>query len=707
MTDSTATAAPGGFTLATLYQPTVLLSLALMTIIVMMIMPIPAFMLDVGLAASFGLAVLIFTVTLFIERPLDFSSFPTILLASLMLRLSLNVSSTKLIIGQGHTGTGAAGGVIEGFAMFVMGGSVFLGLVVFLVLLIVNFMVITKGAGRMAEVGARFALDAMPGKQMAIDSDLAAGAITHDEARERRRIEQEETTFFGSLDGASKFVKGDAIAGLLITVLNLVMGLGMGIGVHSMDFGTALETYSILTVGDGLVSQIPSVIISIAAALLLSKGGASGAADEALVTQLGAHPKALTTVGALMMLFALAPGLPVIPFMIGGVLLIVGGYVTRRNQMALAAEPDKAALPAPVTNAEKPMGDAIDLDDLHIAFSPDLIAIVTDPGTGLESRITALRRHLATDLGFVMPEVRITDEPTLGKSSYEIRIHGVKVAADRLIPGKLLVLLPDDAKAAKSFDAPGEDAREPVYGAAARWIDPEHRDKAAIRGLPIITPIEVLATHLMETVQGNLDRLFTRRTLKKLLDAYVTPSDPERAKANQQMLDEFLPEKVSMDMLQAVLRLLLAERVSVRNLQLILEAISEVYGHGTSPEAIVEHVRRKIGYILTAPLVDDTGTLPLIQLDPSWEKLFAQHEMDMGGGSTDVALPPQEFNRLAQSVQEKLNAASVNGRYAAVATSAYRRRFVREALTAKGVRNPVLSFEEIGHTVRSSLLGAA
>jgi len=637
-----------GGAFSALYQPTVLLSLALMTIIVMMILPIPAFMLDIGLAASFGLAVLIFTVTLFIERPLDFSSFPTILLASLMLRLSLNISSTKLIIGQGHTGTGAAGGVIEGFANFVMGGSLFLGLVVFLVLMIVNFMVITKGAGRMAEVGARFALDAMPGKQLAIDSDLAAGAITHDEARERRRIEQEETTFFGSLDGASKFVKGDAIAGLLITALNLVMGIAMGIGVHSMDFGTALETYSILTVGDGLVSQIPSVIISIAAALLLSKGGALGAADKALVTQLGAHPKALVTVGALMALFALAPGLPVVPFMLGGVLLIGAGFITNRNQTAEAAKPDTNALPAPeAANAEKPMGDAIDLDDLHIAFSPDLIAIVTDPGTG------------------------------------------------------------DDDNAARSFNTPGTDAREPVYGAAARWIDPEHRDSAAMRGLPIITPIEVLATHLMETVQNNLDRLFTRRTLKRLLDAYVTPSDPERAKANKQLLDEFLPEKVSMDMLQAVLRLMLAERVSIRNLQLILEAVSEVNGPGLTPESIVEHVRRKIGYILTAPLVDDTGTLPLIQLDPSWEALFAQHEMDLGGGSVDVALPPQEFNRLAQSVQEKLNAASIKGRYAVVATSAYRRRFVREALAAKGVRNPVLSFEEIGHSVRSSLLGAA
>ena len=662
-----------------------------------------------GLAAAFGLAVLIFTVTLFIERPLDFSSFPTILLASLMLRLSLNVSSTKLIIGQGHTGTGAAGGVIEGFAMFVMGGSLFLGLVVFLVLLIVNFMVITKGAGRMAEVGARFALDAMPGKQLAIDSDLAAGAITHEEARERRKIEQEETTFFGSLDGASKFVKGDAIAGLLITALNLLMGIGMGIGVHSMDFGTALETYAILTVGDGLVSQIPSVIISIAAALLLSKGGAMGAADKALVSQLGAHPKALTTVGGLMMLFALAPGLPVVPFMLGGVLLCTAGFLTARMARETgAAQTGAAALPAPETApADLPVGDAIDIDDLHIAFAPDLVAVITDPATGLEGRITALRRHLATELGFVMPEVRITDDPTLPASRYEIRIHGVKVAGDRLMPGHLLVLLPDDDASARSFNTPGEDAKEPVYGAAARWIGPENREAAAMRGLPIISPIEVLATHLMETVQGHLDRLFTRQAMKKVLDAHVTPSDPDRAKANQQLLDEFIPDKVSLDTLQSVLRLLLAERVSIRNLQLILEAVAEVSGPGAAPEHIAEHVRRRIGYILTAPLIDETGTVPLVQLSPEWETLFAKHEMDIGGGAVDIALPPQDFNRLAKSVQEKLNTASMAGRYAAVVTSGNRRRFLREALAAKGVKNPVLSFEEIGHSVRASLLGAA
>ena len=332
-----------------LYQPTVLLAMALMAVIAMMVLPMPAFVLDLGLAASFALAILIFTITLFIQRPLDFSSFPTVLLATLMLRLSLNVSSTKLIIGQGHTGTKAAGHVIEGFAMFIMGGSVFLGLVVFGVLLIVNFIVITKGAGRMAEVGARFALDGMPGKQLAIDSDMAAGAITHQEARERRRLEQEETTFFGSLDGAAKFVKGDAVAGLLITLLNLVMGLAMGVLVHGMPIREAFETYSILTVGDGLVTQIPAVIISIASAMLLSKGGLVGSTDRALMRQLGGYPTALATVAVLMTLFAFIPGLPFVPFLLGAGCLAAAAWIARQTQAreaARAAELPEAQAPA-------------------------------------------------------------------------------------------------------------------------------------------------------------------------------------------------------------------------------------------------------------------------------------------------------------------------------------------------------------------------
>jgi flagellar biosynthesis protein FlhA len=687
--------------LSGLRQPTVYLAVALMAVIVMMVLPMPAWVLDVGLAASFALAILIFVTTLFIERPLDFSAFPTVLLASLMLRLSLNVSSTRLIIGKGHEGPEAAGHVIEGVAMFVMGDNVFLGLVVFCVLLIVNFIVITKGAGRMAEVGARFALDAMPGKQLAIDSDMAAGAIAHAEARERRRVEQEETTFFGSLDGASKFVKGDAVAGLLITLLNLVMGAAVGVGVHGMPIGEAFETYAVLTVGDGLVNQIPAVIISIAAAILLSKGGAFGAADKAVTRQLGKHPLALATVSGLLALFALMPGLPVVPFLIGAAALAGAAWLSERERRAGLVVPAAAA----ATQAEAPrktIGDVLDLDEIHVQFAPDLVPTVMDPATGLDARIANIRNHIAGAWGLVIPDIRLTDDAGLPDGTYAVRIQGVEVARNVLRRGKVLALLSAD----RPLSAPGEDVREPVYGAPARWIDPSRREEAALTGMAVVGPVEVVATHLLETLKDNFGRLLTRRVLRRLLDAFVNVSDPARAESNRRVLDEFVPDRVPVELLQSVLRLLLEEQVSVRNLPLILEAVAEGRSLGGA-EAVTEHVRRRLGFQLVAELREADGALPIIQLSQDWETLFRQHETPAEGGVSDVALPPAEFNRLARAVGDQAADAARHGRRAVIATSTRRRRFVRTVLAAKGLTNPVLSYEEIGAEAKPALVGVA
>ncbi|MCC0062956.1 MAG: flagellar biosynthesis protein FlhA [Defluviimonas sp.] len=685
---------------ADLFRPTVLLALALMAIIVMMILPMPSWVLDFGLAASFALAILIFTITLFVERPLDFSAFPTVLLASLMLRLSLNVSSTKLIIGQGHTGTNAAGDVIEGFAMFIMSGSVLIGLVVFGVLLIVNFIVITKGAGRMAEVGARFALDGMPGKQLAIDSDMNAGAIDHAEARARREREQAETTFFGSLDGASKFVKGDAVAGLLITLLNLVMGLVIGIGVHGMPVMRAIETYAILTVGDGLVSQIPAVIISIASALLLSRGGAKGSADRDLFRQLGRYPAALATVAFLMALFAFVPGLPFVPFVVGGGGLgIAAELVRRRAQREVEAERAKTA-PAQVKAAPPPLGDLLNLDEIHVEFAPDLVGMVLDPATGLEARIVNMRNHVATAFGLILPEIRLTDDPTLGATEYRIRIQGVEQAHDRLRPEQVLALL----AGRDAILPPGDDVKEPVYGAAARWIPRSSREAAALSGATVVAPTEVLATHLLEVIKRNFPKLLTLRSLRRLLDECANLSDPARREANRKLLDELIPEKVPTDLLLSVLRLLLEERVSIRNLPLILEAVAEGRGLGT-PEAVCEHVRRRLGFQLVAELKGADGLLPLLQLSPDWEGIFAAHQIETDRGQGDVALPPDKFNRLAGSVADSLASASEKGRFPALVTSARRRRFLVTVLRAKGIASQVLSFDEIGFDARPSIVG--
>lgn len=688
------------FSINSIFQPTVILALALMAIIVMMILPMPPWVLDIGLAASFALAILIFTVTLFIERPLDFSVFPTILLASLMLRLSLNVSSTKLIIGQGHTGTDAAGEVIEGFANFIMGGSVFLGLVVFGVLLIVNFMVITKGAARMAEVGARFALDGMPGKQLAIDSDMAAGAINHQEAKERREREQQETTFFGSLDGASKFVKGDAVAGLLITMLNLVMGLIMGVVVHDMPLALAFETYTILTVGDGLVTQIPAVVISIASALLLARGGAKGSTDSALTAQLGQHPTAMATVAFLMVLFALIPGLPFIPFILGGLGLGATAFWLMRKHNRDAEE-----VPEPGTMnelpAEKSLGDILELDDIHVEFAPDLVNMVLDPGIGLDARISNMRNHVATSYGLILPEIRLTDDPSLTPGTYVVRIQGVEQARAILRSNQVLALDPDS-----NSDLPaGENVTEPVYGAPARWIDSNAQDDAALNGTTLVSPTEVLATHLLEVIKKNLNRLLTMKTMRRLLDEMVNLTDQARSEANRKLLDEMIPDRVPSDMLHGVLRLLLAEQVSIRNLPLILEATAEGRQIHTLPEAICEHVRQRLGFQLVANLQNADGSLPLIQLAPEWEDTFSTYQIDSDRGRLDVALPPEIFNSLTASVSTQVNKAGEQGLFPAIVTSTVRRRFLRTVLSAKNITNPVLSFEEIGLDANPSLVG--
>jgi flagellar biosynthesis protein FlhA len=686
-----------------LFQPTVLLAVALMTVIIMMVLPTPAWLLDVGLTISFALAILIFTIVLFIERPLDFSSFPMVLLGSLLLRLSLNVSSTKLIINEGHTGPEAAGGVIKGFAMFIMGGNIFLGLVVFTVLLIVNFMVITKGAGRMAEVGARFALDAMPGKQLAIDADVAAGAITHEEAKARRKVEQEETTFFGSLDGASKFVKGDAVAGLLITLLNLIVGLSVGIGQHGLSFGQAIETYSILTVGDGLVTQIPAVITSIAAAVLLAKGGAHGSADKAMVAQFTEHPAALATVAFILTVFGLFPGLPMVPFLgLAGLFgwLAYLGFQKQETKRKTATTPKPAEEKKPV---EQSLGDILDLDEVHVEFAPDLVPIAMESETGIDTRIAKIRKYIAAEFGFIVPPIRLTDNAGFNANEYAVRIHGVEVARSTLDPHGVLVLLRDDTP----LHIKGKDVKEPVYGAPARWIPAERQEDAAMLGLPIVEPAEVAATHLLEVIKNNLGRLMTRRSLRRIFDEFVATSDPIRAEQNKKILDEFVTEKTPFDLIQAVLRLLLTEKVSIRNLPVILEAIAEGRTALTSPEQIAEYVRQRIGFQFVAKLRNEEGRLPLIQISPDWEKVFKEHETEREGGVVDVALSPADFNKLAAAVKEKVSQAVAKGAYPAIVTTAKRRRFLSSVLGAKGVRNTVISYDEIDPSEKPAILGVA
>ncbi len=582
--------------------------------------------------------------------------------------------------------------------MFIMGGSVVLGLVIFCVLLIVNFIVITKGAARMAEVGARFALDGMPGKQLAIDSDMSAGAIDHNEAKLRREQEQQETTFFGSLDGASKFVKGDAVAGLLITLLNLIVGLIIGVSIHEMPFGQAFETYAILTVGDGLVTQIPAVIISIATALLLARGGVKGATDLALASQLGRYPAALATVGVLMGFFALVPGLPFLPFLLGSAALLFASWSCRKPPKTEDPETLKPELDPQASH--KSMGDILDLDDIHVEFSPDLVGMALDPATGLDTRIANMRRHVAITYGLVLPEVRLTDNARLKAGEYRIQIQGVDHAQDELRPALVLALLPPDRGATLE----GEHVEEPVYGAPAVWISPNKQEDAAINGCTVVTAPEILATHLLEVIKRNLSRLLTMRALRRILDEFTNLSDDGRNEANRRLLNDLVPEKVSTDLLLQVLRLLLDEQVSIRNLGLILEALVEGRTTFGTADSLCEHVRQRLGFQIVSQFKRDDGSLPLLQLAPEWENVFQKYQLDVDLGG-DVALPPEEFNRLASEVSAKINKAGETGISPAIVTTLNRRKFLRTVLKAKGISAPVLSFEEIARDANPSVVG--
>ncbi|MEM9234328.1 MAG: FHIPEP family type III secretion protein, partial [Pseudomonadota bacterium] len=625
----------------------------------------------------------------------------TILLMALLLRLSLNISSTKLIIGEGHTGTDAAGGVIEGFAMFIMGGNLFMGLIIFCVLIIVNFLVITKGAGRMAEVGARFALDAMPGKQLAIDADVAAGAISHEEARRLRDVQQEEAAFLGSLDGVSKFVKGDAVAGLLITLLNLIAGIAIGLGVHGISLGEAVQNYSVLTVGDGLVSQIPAVIISVAAGFLLSKGQGKGSVDAALLRQMMGSSLALGTVAALLGLFALFPGLPFIPFMAGAALLGYAAWLAWGREQA--AKTEQAEAPE-LVDMQKPatLGDVLDLDEIHVELDPSLSSMLTGSQETFDTRIEKLRKFVIQRYGFVMPPVRVTDS-ALGQGRYKISVQGATVAEDTLEIGQVLALVKNN----EHMDVPGTATTEPVYGAEARWVTTMDADRLAERGVTIIEPVEVLATHLLESVQNGFDRLMSRRSLREALDCFVDLSDESRSGANRKLIDEFVPEKVTPETLQWVMRGLLSEKISVRNIPLILESIVEHQGRCGNIEDLVEAVRRSMSFQFLEGYRGHDGSLPLVQLSPKWDELLKERLAPQGDSNLPSNLTADEFKKLGDEVQEALNKAALSGHYAAVAVSSQRRRFVRDVLRSRGINNPVIAFEEIVPGSKPAMLAVA
>ena len=509
-TSASPTAAPatGGFDIRAFLNRTlrgdVALAVGILAILVMLMLPMPSFLLDMSLAISISMSVLVLMTALFIKKPLEFSAFPALLLITTLLRLGLNIASTRLILSKGHEGTDAAGEVIEAFGSFVMQGNVVIGIIVFAILVIVNFVVITKGSGRIAEVAARFTLDAMPGKQMAIDADLSAGLITEDDARKRRTELEGESNFFGAMDGASKFVRGDAMAGLMITAINLVGGIIIGVVQSGMPFAEAAQAYSSLTIGDGLVSQIPALIISVGAGLLVSKAGVNGQADKALFGQLTANPQGLGLVSGVALMVGLLPGMPLVPFALmsagAGALAWMNRDIAERTAQAEldAKAEQEAEAQESQAETEAPIEDSLAIDELKIELGYGLLPLINDvDGRKLTDQIRALRRSLAEEMGFITPAVRIIDNMALGNNEYTIRIKELEAGRGDLELHKLLVMDP----AGMPIDMPGTHVKEPTFGLPATWIDEGLREEASFRGYTIVEPAAVLVTHLTELLR--------------------------------------------------------------------------------------------------------------------------------------------------------------------------------------------------------------
>lgn len=664
----------------------IIVTAALVLIVISMVIPMSPGVLDLGIALSIASAMLVLVMASLVDKPTDFQAFPVLLLISLVIRLSLNVSSTRLILTQGHTGNDAAGQVINGFAAFVAGGSLLVGLTVFAVISVVNFMVITKGSTRMAEVAARFALDSLPGKQLAIDGDLNSGAIDHAEARRRRIQEQSEINFFGSLDGASKFVKGDAVASIVITLINLIVGLAVGIGVHGMNVSAAMATYSHLTIGDGLVTQIPALVTSMAAALLLSRGGATDPTAQLLSSSFLRSWKPAAIVAGAMSLMSLVPGMPRVLFL--AVACMAGAtawYLARK-----AATPADATLPEaePEAPTASRIGDILDTDEISIEIGTDLITIALDQARGLGTRINNLRIHIIRHFGLILPDVRITDTPDLDPGDYVIRVQGVTRGRGSLRANQVLALGADDVLRQLS----GPEVREPVYSSPARWITRDTQENAATLGATVVTPMEVLSTHLMEVVKTNLPALMTLSAMQRQIEELKSLSDSARAERYRRYFESMIPDKVSPETLLAVLRALLEERVSIRNLPLIVDAVAE-FRNMDSVEAMYELVRKRLRGQISQQYSSDSGVIPALQLHPAWEAEFIRADTEPGKGSMGTITPDLsrrllEATRAALSVTDPLQ-------HAVVIVPDHRRRMIRAVLGTNGISAPVLGFEEV------------
>ena len=673
-------------------------ALAIILMLVILIMPMPAWLLDIALAFSITISCLVLMTAIFIERPNEFNAFPLVLLITTMYRLSLNLASTRLILSKGYQGPDAAGEVIAAFGGFIMGNNFVIGVIVFAILVIVNFVVITKGSGRIAEVAARFALDAMPGKQMAIDADLSSGLITEEQARARREELSKESSFYGAMDGASKFVRGDAIAGLIITFINIVAGIIIGMVQNNMSFADAGETYTRLTVGDGLVSQVPALIISVAAGILVSKAGMTDATDKVLFEQVANYPKALGMSAFMAVALGMLPGTPALPFMLLGSLTgITAYYLDKQQKIAqqraaevLEQEQKQGAI---AKAADEPIANALRIDLIRLEIGYGLLPLINEEtNRKLTDQIKALRRALASELGFVMPSIRIQDNMQLEANEYNIYIKEVRAGKGELRPTQLLVMDPRG----EPITLPGENTTEPTFGLRAMWVDQSYREEAMFRGYTVVDPATVVTTHITELVKDNMPELLSYAETQKLLD--------ELDKEHQKLIKELIPGKVSLGAVQRILQNLLQERVSIRDLPTILEGISEAVASTHSLMAITEHVRSRLARQLSNANANELGIIPLVTLSPEWEHAFAEAIVGEGD-DRQLAMAPTALQAFITKVRQVMEDLAIKGETAVLLTSPGIRPFVRSIIERFRPLTVVMSQNEIHPKAKIKTVG--
>ncbi|MEW6289399.1 MAG: flagellar biosynthesis protein FlhA [Thermodesulfobacteriota bacterium] len=674
-----------------------LVAVGLVGILMVMIIPLPTLLLDLLLSLGITMSLVILLMSMYNTDPLEFSAFPSLLLLTTLYRLSLNIASTRLILLHGHEGPGSVGKVIQSFGNFVVGGSFAVGLIIFLIMVLINFIVITKGSGRIAEVAARFTLDAMPGKQMAIDADLNAGLINEEMAKKRRTEISQQSEFYGAMDGASKFVRGEAIASIVIMIINIMGGLFIGIFLQNMPIAQAAEAYTLLTIGDGLVSQIPSLIISTSAGIIVSRAASEASMGKELTKQFGRQPQALAVSSGIIMLFGLIPGLPHIPFLILGAAMGGLAWIAFQNLAAeeseeqIAAERKKETAPPP--GSPETVEALLPLDTLELEVGYGLIPLVDESQEGdLLERIRGIRRQFAVDMGLIIPPLHVRDNLQIKPDEYVLLLKGVEIARGELMMGYFLAM---DSGAAKRV-VEGIPTVEPAFRLPALWVAADKKDEAQLAGYTVVDPSTVVATHLTEVLRTHADELLGRQDTQKLLD--------NLAKNHPKVVEELVPGLLALGKIQKVLQNLLRERVSIRNLLTICETLADYAPMGKDPEILTEYVRQKLSRSIVSTLTDDAGTLSVLTLTTQIEDLIRESVQSTEQGSF-LALDPNVGQKIIEAIQAHVDKISQEGYQPIIITAPVVRRHLRRLIERFMPQVVVLSHNELTNQSKIQSLG--